>query len=246
MTTSGHSYGIRLGRPVSRSMFHRAMGRDFGRLHPQLRRRFAVGLDSGQACVGTGVMDRIWQGTRRTRPLLAPFLALGERRHILVAEAGTAVPFRIDNHPYLDGYGRETVTFVRTFDLPRRPRRFDATMVYSEQRGGVVDYLGTHQHLAVDLHFAATADGALEIRSGAYRMYAGPLGWRLPQPVAGQALVRESFDDAAGVFRISVRVTNPVIGPVLGYTGTFTARYVDAAERPAPASVRPVREQPRS
>lgn len=41
------------------SIFHRAIGPDFGRLHPELQRRFSVGLGSGEACVGTGTMERI-------------------------------------------------------------------------------------------------------------------------------------------------------------------------------------------
>jgi len=51
---------------------------------------------------------------------------------------------------YRDRFGRETVTWIRTFQT-RRPRRFDAYMIHSRQRGKIVDYLGTHQYLAVDL-----------------------------------------------------------------------------------------------
>lgn len=36
------------------SIFRTVMGDDFGRLHPQLQRRFSVGLASGEACVGRG------------------------------------------------------------------------------------------------------------------------------------------------------------------------------------------------
>ncbi|MDI2126478.1 DUF4166 domain-containing protein [Yinghuangia seranimata] len=221
------------------------MGRDFGRLHPELRRRFGVGLDAGEACVGTGTMRRIWNGTRLSRPLLRPFLAVGDRRHILLAETGEDVPFTIENYPYLDSYGRETVTFVRTFDLPRRRRRFDATMVYSERRDCVVDYLGTHQHLAVDLAFAADRTGGLVIRSGGYRFRERALDTRLPRAVVGDAVVRERFDDATGRFHISVRVTNPVLGPLFGYDGAFTAAYADLTAHSVPASVRPVREEAR-
>jgi hypothetical protein len=60
------------------------------------------------------------------------------------------VPFTIENYAYRDPLGRETVTWVRTFETTKR-RRFDAYMIWSEQRGRIVDYLGTHQHLAVDL-----------------------------------------------------------------------------------------------
>jgi Domain of unknown function (DUF4166) len=221
------------------SIFQRALGRDFGRLHPELRRRFAVGIDSGYACVGTGVMDRIWHGA----PFTQPFLALGSRRNILVPEAAEDVCFVIENYPYLDSCGREAVTFVRTFALPKRTRRFDATMIYSPARGCVVDYLGTRQHLATDLLLRADQRGGLVIRSGVYRFYEGPVAFRLPGLVVGAATVHESFDEEAGRFRIDVRVANRRYGPLFGYHGTFTACYVPAAN--IPATVKPRREEAR-
>lgn len=144
------------------SIFARAMGDDFARLHPELQRRFSIGLESGEACVGRGSMDRIWHG----RAFVKPFLALGATRNILVPRTGRDVPFTIENVPYTDAFGRETVTFVRTFALPGGPRRFDATMVHSPERSCVLDYLGTHQHLATDLRLSAEPDGSLLIRSG--------------------------------------------------------------------------------
>jgi hypothetical protein len=221
------------------SIFQRALGRDFGRLHPELRRRFAVGIDNGQACVGSGVMDRIWRGAPFTRP----FLALGSRRNILVPDTGRAVSFVIQNYPYLDSFGCEAVSFARTFQLPKRTRRFDATMIYSTARGCVVDYLGTHQHLAADLRLHADERGGLVIRSGEYRFCQGPLAFRVPDLMVGAATVRESFDDEIGRFRIDVRVASRRCGPLFGYHGTFTACYVGAGD--VPASVKPRREQAR-
>lgn len=115
-------------------------------------------------------MERIWHG----RGLVKPFLALGGTRNILVPREGRNVPFTIENVPYADRFGRETVTFVRTFDLPGRSRRFDAQMVLSPKGDRVLDYLGTHQHLASDLYFGAEADGSLLIRSGEHRFGRGP------------------------------------------------------------------------
>lgn len=40
--------------PAAASLFRTAMGAGFERLHPELRRRFSVGLASGEACVGRG------------------------------------------------------------------------------------------------------------------------------------------------------------------------------------------------
>lgn len=61
-------------------------------------------------------------------------------------------------------YVRETVTFAREYHAPgrRRPSRFAATMVVDPERAIVVDDLGTHQHLAVDLSLAVEPDGSCD------------------------------------------------------------------------------------
>ncbi|MFF5974472.1 DUF4166 domain-containing protein [Streptomyces sp. NPDC012769] len=229
------------------SIFRAAMGdAAFERLHPELRRRFSVGLASGELCVGRGVMDRIWHGRGVTGPLLRPFLALGGTRNILLPRTGRDVPFVIENTPYLDSYGRETVTFVRTFALPGGPRRFDATMVHSPARGCVLDYLGTHQHLASELRMTAEPDGSLLIRSGEHRFREGPLDLRVPELIGGDAEVRESFDERTGRFRIRVRVVNRYVGPLFGYEGSFTASYAPVRERGVRQGLRPVREEVRA
>lgn len=224
------------------SIFRTAMGADFDRLHPELRRRFSVGLAGGEACTGHGVMERIWHG----RGFVKPFLALGGTRNILVPRAGRNVPFMIENVPYADTFGRETVSFVRTFDLPGRPRRFDAQMVLSPKGDRVLDYLGTHQHLASDLHLSAEPDGSLLIRSGKHRFREGPVDVRVPELIGADAEVRESYDDSTGRFRIRVRVENRRFGPLFGYEGTFRATYTDVRTRGVRPGLRPVREEARA
>ncbi len=224
------------------SIFETVLGDDFHRLHPQLRRRFSVGLASGEACVGRGVMERVWHG----RGFVKPFLAAGGTRNILVPRQGRDVPFVIENVPYVDTYGRETVSFVRTFDLPGGPRRFDAQMVLSPKGDRVLDYLGTHQHLASDLYFSAEADGSLVIRSGEHRFREGPVDCRVPSLIGADAEVRESYDDEAGCFRIRVRVVNRHFGPLFGYEGSFRATYTDVRACGVRAGLRPVREEARA
>ena len=108
----------------------------------------------------------------------------------------------------------------------------------------IVDYLGTHQHLAVDLHLSVDARGGMHIRSGAQRFYEGWLGFRFPQFFTGVADVCEWFDDALGRYRIEVSVTNRVWGPLFGYLGTFDVEWVPTPAG-APAHVRPQREERR-
>ncbi|GIE31094.1 hypothetical protein Ait01nite_041390 [Actinoplanes italicus] len=219
------------------SVFEKALGDDFDRLHPRMQRRFGVDGERDQGCVGSGVMYRVWRGG----PFTLPFLQLGTLRHILFPETGTDVGFTIENYAYRDGYGRPTLTFVRTFQVrPHRRRRFDATMVHDADRNVIIDYLGTTQHLAVDLDVSVDGRGGLRIRS-TRQTFRG--GVACPSAVTGDAEVHEFWDERAGMFRIRVDVSNRRFGPLFGYYGAFTARYVPAGA-PVPAAVRPLRENP--
>lgn len=218
------------------SIFERALGDDFTRLSPMMQKRFGVGLDSGYACVGTGIMSRI----RRGPWWVVPFLYIGKLRNILVPVQGVNVPFTIENFPYRDPFGRETVTFVREYRVHRKPSRFDATMIYSN--GRVIDYLGTHQHLAVDLDLSVEEDGSLLLTSDAQRFYEGRLiAFRFPMLFSGRAVVREWFDDDAGVYKISMEVHNRVLGFLFGYDGEFRCEFPEAQD--APERLKPVRHE---
>ena len=220
------------------SIFAEAMGADFERLHPMLQRRFGVGLDAGYACIGTGVMTSIRRGPWWT----LPFLYLGKMRNILVPHIGQNVPFVIKNYPYRDPHGRETITFVREYHIRRRPSRFDATMIINN--GRLIDYLGTHQHLAVDLDLHATDDGALMLTTRGQRFYEGPVGFRFPLLFSGQATLHESYDDSADLYRVSLEVKNRVFGFLFGYEGQFRCEFVPATD--APAELKPVRHECRT
>jgi hypothetical protein len=220
------------------SIFEGGMGDDFQRLHPMLQRRFGVGLEAGYASVGRGTMRRIRRGPWWT----VPFLQLGRLRNILVPDIGTDVPFVIHNYPYRDPLGREAVTFVREYWINGRTRRFDATMVRAAD-GHVLDYLGSHQHLVVDLDLSVEDDGSLLLRSGAQRFYEGRVGFSFPMLFSGRAELRERYDDEADVFRINLTVTNPVFGFLFGYDGEFTCDFPDAHD--APAVLKPSRYERR-
>jgi hypothetical protein len=113
---------------------------------------------------------------------------------------GENIPFTIENFAYQDSYGRETVTWVRKFNFNEKIHRFDATMIYSEKRKKIVDYLGTHQHLAVDIDLRVDERGGLRLRSGEQRFYEGIIGFRFPLLFSGIADVCEWYDDEKGKF----------------------------------------------
>jgi hypothetical protein len=220
------------------SIYQLAMGSDFCRLHPQIQRRFGFSSGDSVAAIGRGVMERVWHGRFYT----LPFLYLGTWRRIMFPEHGTNVPFTIENYAYRDSLGRETVTWLRTFQTVR-PRRFDAYMIYSKQRGRVVDYLGTHQHLAVDIDLSVDARGGLRLRSGEQRFYEGPVGFRFPLFFSGVAEVCEWYDEQAGGFRIEVEVANTTWGSLFGYHGSFEVEWLPITEQQVPAHAKPRREE---
>jgi hypothetical protein len=221
------------------SVFEEALGADFQRLHPMMRRRFGVGLDAAEACVGRGVMQSIRRGPWWT----VPFLQIGRLRNILVPDVGRDVPFTIENYPYRDEHGRETVTFVRTYTTrPGREARFDATMLLVD--GRVLDYLGSHQHLAVDLDLAVDERGGLVLTSDAQRFHEGPVSFRFPMLFSGRATLHEWWSDEEQAFHVDMQVHNRVFGFLFGYRGTFTCEWVPATD--APARLKPRRTELRT
>jgi hypothetical protein len=222
------------------SIYERALGTDFKRLHPQIQRRFGFSSDDGVASIGTGVMDEVWKGRLYTEP----FLRVGSWRSIMFPETGRSIPFRIENYAFVDRFGREAVSWIRTFES-RRTRRFDAYMIYSDRRRGLVDYLGTHQHLAVDIDLSVDEAGGLRLRSGAQRFYEGPLGFTFPMLFSGIADVREWYDEVARCFRIVVDVRNSVWGPLFGYRGRFDVEWRNVKPGDIPGHLLPKRQESR-
>lgn len=227
------------------SIYSRALGPDFQRLHPKIQERFGFDSQSRRASIGRGVMERVWHGPWWT----IPFLLCGTWRNIMFPESGHDVPFTIRNYAYLDSFGRETVTWIRQFELGRcggkLGRRFDAYMIYSEERGLVVDYMGTHQHLAVDLHVSVDESRGIRERSGEQRFYEGPIAFRFPMLFSAYADVCEWFDDETGKYQIEVIVENRVFGRIFGYRGAFDVEWLEGDEAEVPPEIRPRREERR-
>jgi hypothetical protein len=209
------------------SIYQRAMGSDFNKLHPKIQERFGFSSTDGKACVGRGIMEEVWHGA----PYTIPFLHIGTMRNIMFPEKGKNVPFTIENYAFVDDLGRETVTWIRRFQASSM-RRFDAYMIFSEKRGKVVDYLGSHEHLAVDIDLSVADNGGLKLRSGAQRFYEGGVGFDFPMAFSGVAEVCEWFDEAENNYKIKVEVANSVWGKLFGYHGKFQAQWKDASEVP--------------
>lgn len=222
------------------SIYQKVLGRDFTKLHPEIQKRFGFSSKDKLAAVGKGIMQEVWYG----KPYTLPFLYIGTWRNIMFPQKGKNIPFTIENYAYQDSFGRETVSWVRKYKFSDKVRRFDATMVYSNKRNCIVDYLGTHQHLAVDIDISVAENGGLKLRSGEQRFYEGILGFKFPMLFSGTAEVCEWYDDAEQAFKISVEVRNKTWGRLFGYKGSFQVEYlpIEGLEN-IPKDVLPIREE---
>ncbi len=212
---------------AKRSVLQQVLGSDFAHLHPKIQRQYAITSESNLMNRGTGVMSEVTRGSVH----VLPFLHMGATRNILFPESGTNVDFVIENYAYVDPVGRETITWNRTFMLPK-VRRFDEYLVYSEQKKGLVVYAGSHQHLAVDLHATVDEAGALCLETGEQRVYESKIHIRFPNLFSGSAVVRESYCDEKERFEIDVKISNPVFGHIFGYTGWFSLEHHSCEQVP--------------
>lgn len=202
------------GCPLKRefaSIVHRALGSEFQRLHPKIRSQYGISSQSQAAYVGSGVMNTIWRG----KWYMVPFLHLGSTRRILFPETGRNIRFEIRNYAYSDSFGRETVTWKRTFWFPDTTREFDEFFVFSESRNTPILYAGTHQHLSVDLNFSVDDDRALVVTTGRQRLFIGPFMIPFPRLFSGDACVRESYNDDLDRFEVEVSIANRLWGRIL-------------------------------
>ncbi len=224
------------------SIYKKAMGEEFERLHPKIQERFGFDSTAGFGSVGRGIMETMERGGWWT----VPFLWIGSLRSIMFPDRGTNIPFSVHNYAYRDRFERETVTWVRYFEFPDRRRHFDATMIYSEKRQTLIDYIGDRQHLAVEIECSVDpATKGMHLRSGEQRFYERRLAFKFPLFASGVADVVEWYDDDTGEFRIRVDVKNKYFGLLFSYRGRFQAEFFEVEPDKIPPFVKPLREESR-
>jgi hypothetical protein len=193
------------------SVYRTVLGAAFDGLSPVMRRYFGL-IPLGSAGVGEGRYDVV--GPRYPR-LSRPFLRIAARLGILFPEAGTDVPFVVENRPLPAGglagsryFGFPTVTRVM-----RDVMRADGDVI--------VERLGV---LEMELR-AHVPDGGMRLTSTRLAVHAA--GRRIPLPRIARVTVAERDDpDVPDGQRVDVRVRMPLVGEVYRYSGGFTYRIV--------------------
>ena len=180
-------------------------------------------------------MDEIWQAasTRCRSCTSAPGAGSCSRRRAATSRSRSrTTPSSTDSGARRSpGSGRSSSS--------RRPVGSMPTWCTARLAGSIVDYLGSHQHLAVDIDLSVDDEGGLSLRSGAQRFYEGLIGFDFPMLFSGMADVREWYDEATHRFRIAVDVRNRTWGRLFGYTRQLRRRMAPGrgrrGSRPRPA-----------
>ncbi len=202
---------------MTEAPLRRALGTKLADLDPLVRDHF--GMPEGERLY-RGVMRRIWRRGGLLGALLSPLLRMTARNDTLFPETGSNVPFELYHSVSRGGHNEISMIWARTFRFPDITRRFDAIMVYSEERECLVDWLGVDGRLEVELH--ATTEGAgLRLRSGRQWLRVGGCKVGLPEWLVGRADVLETRGPT-GDLNIMVAVENPLVGQVMGYEGYFS------------------------
>jgi len=193
-------------RDEGRSVYERALGKDFADLQPDLRTYFGS-IPSGFEGAGFGTYSDA--GLRLTA--LKPLFAVLGLRHIAFPDYGEDVPFTVRNVPGSDG----TLRATRRFHFPHATR----TMVDSMRvvDGRLVDRIGTAGEIEAEFELAVV-DGRLCMVSR--RLALRVLGIRFPLPQIMTVTLQEEMRED-GTQRVELRVTTPLLGEIYGYAGTF-------------------------
>lgn len=212
-------------------LFERALGEEWDELHPRIRDRYGLVAGESREAVGRGRMSRL------TRSALAlPMLWLGTAEDFLFPESGADVPFTITTEAFVDGNGREALFLRRQFET-EPAREFVDTLRWNAERDCITDFFGRNGRIAADLHLSAR-DGDLSLALGTQWLRLAGRYLALPGPLSVETTLRDGYDDDDEEFRVAAEITNPLIGQVFGYRGTFENEFRDAdANAPTSSSL---------
>ena len=199
-------------------LFERALGDAWTDLHPEIRERYGVVAGDDRAVVGRGTMHEL-----RRSPLAVPLLWLGTRDDFLFPEAGTDVSFEIATDAFVDERGFEALFLRRRFETDP-PREFVDTLRWNPERGCLTDCFGRHGVVVADVHLSVEG-GVLALEIGDQWLRASDRYLRLPGVMTAGGTLRDRYDDDAGEFRVAAEITNPLVGPVFGYRGSFDSEF---------------------
>ncbi|MFD5261675.1 DUF4166 domain-containing protein [Bacillus wiedmannii] len=200
------------------NIYERLLGDSYKKLHPKLQKRYEITEEN--SFTGEGKMDEIYGGSFFVKLILK----IASKFRMFFSERGKEVPFTIHNTAERDEHGNELVRWNRTFYFHNKKRYFNAVMQLDEENNEIVDCFGEPHLLVSTLNFHIDEVGAMHISSKKQWFYMFGKKVPLPRFLYGEANIVESYDETLQCFRIHVQVSNPLIGSLFSYKGTFVER----------------------
>jgi Domain of unknown function (DUF4166) len=224
--------------PVS-SPFDPVMARWHHPLAEPLARLF-LHADSTTDVLLVGTMGRVW---RRHR-WLDPALGMMARRRLLFPDAGRDVPATLRVHALRDREGGPRQVWARRFGFGV-VRAFDAELSFDRHRNAIVERLGRGGGLEVDWRMEPAGTDGMAIFAGGGRLRIGRLTIPIPASLAPRARAIQHGIGRDGI-TIDLSLGLPVLGPILGYSGTFRLTSADPLPETGQGSPARRSERPRA
>lgn len=197
-----------------------------------LRDQYLVGPEDSYRVVLEGTMDRIWH-----RPFwLWPFLRLLATFDILFPEQGNNIEASMIVEGQHGRQGGGAQTWRRTFHF-RRPRKFNATMMFDQRLARVVERLGPFGVLEIVWNVTFEPPATIRIKTEGIRLGMGKRRIVLPRWATVEIWASETAlgqqgnmgeQDLPGIQRdmiaVDLLVRQPWLGEIFGFAGHFQLR----------------------
>ncbi|MCU1404149.1 MAG: hypothetical protein JWQ43_452 [Glaciihabitans sp.] len=194
------------------SVYQRVLGADFDKLSPEIADYFALPPEPDMVGRVSGVFHVA--GSRRAwlRPLLH-FLAW---RRVMFPEFNHDVPFRAINIP---GPG-DGLSSLREIELPGTLRLIEDTMHVIDGRLHI--FVGRKRGAELRLRLRVV-DGGLSTISDGLWIHIGGQRIRIPKVFGAKVVASQHW--AQSEHQVVVTVSNPLVGDLFEYAGSFRYRF---------------------
>jgi len=204
-------------RDSSVSIYRQALGAQWDRLHPVIRRHYDLKAGEKREVEGTLHVHHM--------RMLTPILHITSRFGLLFPEQGRNVHTTLINEAADDAHGQSIVAWKRCLHFKRsdgteRKRRFDS-VVKLLPRGAdelLLERVALNQ--AVAMRVNVDERGALIYESAGFYTIVGEI--LIPVPTPSRLFIREwAHPTEPDRFCMGFQMTVPLFGDVFGYEGDF-------------------------
>ncbi len=193
-------------KPVIRQ----ALGDDWEKLHPAVRRHYDISTDGTSRLQLNGTMYEVDHAI-----LIKPFIWSAQIFGALIPYRGKNVPVTVENSAR---EGRNTLFWQRSFHFPGRGPFYFRSRMETLRANEIVEYVRFNMGICMAM---SEKDGALHYSSRGYLWNIGPLKLHIPDwLLLGKAeIIEHGIDDET--IELDFIIRHPLFGKTFTYSGIF-------------------------